>query len=305
MENFPCPAGYVCDAGTTPKTQKDTPCPAGMVCPAGTTPTSVIANFYYDYPPQFIAAVSVFGAAMLFSVLIVLYSKKKKNNENAKYGAFLSFPFGLLDFMLDGVFLSSTLTNSDHDPSVSLIGYISLGFVVIPLFINLLAMVRIIRREMKENEVFSIWFSKNAAPFIVLVVLCSTNSGAVMVTCCGVGGLSVLSAPWSPNALMKLNAIGLVTNLGEDLPQTIIQLLYIFLSKSFGKTPDFIIVSITISLLMVVNNVVRRCLGLTNDREQLKTLSAEFVHVLTVACKRAQLQHNREVHDSNVLINVH
>ena len=203
---------------------------------------------------------------MLLNVLFVAYARCAKHHRNAKYAALLSFPFGLLDFMLDGVFLSTTITSESQ--LVSLLGYASLAFITLPFFLNLVFIVRIVKSELKTNDAFSVWFSKHAVPFIILVVISSTNSGAVLVTCCGVGRIPALSAPWSPKALMRLNAIGLVTNLGEDLPQILIQVFFIGVTYSH-KIPSFVIVSITMSLLMVITNVIRRCLGFANDKEQL------------------------------------
>ncbi len=81
---------------------------------------------------------------------------------------------GLLDFLLDCVFVSSSI-NSDS-PAVVKLGFAAIGFVLLPFLLNLAFATRVIRKELDKNGKFSQGFGDKATPFILLVVLTCTNS---------------------------------------------------------------------------------------------------------------------------------
>ncbi len=94
------------------------------------------------------------------------------------------------------------------------------------------------------------------------------------MTCSQVGKVGALSAPYSEGAIVSLKVMGLVTNIGEDLPQIFIQVIFLVITVGDGlPMPKFVVFSLASSVLMLLSNALRRCLVLSNDRKAVKRKS--------------------------------
>ena len=80
-----------------------------------------------------------------------------------------------------------------------------------------------------------------------------------------VGKVAALSAPWTPLSLRRLQDISLVSILGEDLPQVLIQTVFVVSSKS--STPAFVYASICMSVAMVLIKTLARALSIYNRKQ--------------------------------------
>jgi hypothetical protein len=152
----------------------------------------------------------------------------RRNRENKQKLArelphVLAVALTLFDFTTDFLFLDFLLGSVQNDPTLQPFIYISACSIAIPVVVNILLLIR----ELRSDSMVPFWrfFYKNQAVGATVFLLAATNCSLFTVISSRLLGIVALSAPVSAVTESRLSARGIFSNLLEDLPQLVVQIV--------------------------------------------------------------------------------
>lgn len=100
------------------------------------------------------------------------------------------------------------------------------GFLVFPMIVNIVMLVRIMKKEF-ERKIFQSWFDENSGLFASVVLISASNPAALKILFSIVFGMEKLCCPVMHETEYALKMSSLVTIFLENLPQITIQMFVV------------------------------------------------------------------------------
>jgi hypothetical protein len=174
----------------------------------------------------------------------------------------------------------------DELPELRTLIWVGIASLVVPFTVN----VAMLARELNSAELIVFWKFFNTHQIVVsLFVLLSGANCALFNTLAGkLLGLSTFSAPLPPLTQSRLSYRGLVSNVLEDIPQLVIQILVI--TTQGGEFVNAtVIVSVIVSASALTFGIVKR------------TMTMLMTNVVVKAAKTSSSSsdHDMDIHDDD------
>jgi hypothetical protein len=168
----------------------------------------------------------------------------------------------IFDFATDGLFISYLSTQSSQLPELTVYVYISIATLALPFTINIVLLVI----ELKSSDMVEFWafFNKHQAIGAVACILAGTNCSLFNVIASQLLHLECFSAPLPRHVQSRLSSRGIVSNVLEDAPQLVIQIMVAVSQKELVNST--VIVSIVVSAVTLLFSFTKRLMvGVMNS----------------------------------------
>ncbi|KAK9766356.1 hypothetical protein K7432_004629 [Basidiobolus ranarum] len=163
--------------------------------------------------------------------------------------------FSIADFVTDILFL---VQDSKKVPEL----YVpSIFFFAFPFTVNLCCTMALMYREVLLNPAFHQWFTNNATIASATTLLAATQIKTLRLLDSRVAGLTTFSAPFSEKAnrwMLIFATIGLAL---EDIPQFIIQVIFVSRYGRFELIPFLALVWASINITFTCLSILYMCFG--------------------------------------------
>uniref|UniRef100_A0A6A7FMN7 VCBS repeat-containing protein n=1 Tax=Hirondellea gigas TaxID=1518452 RepID=A0A6A7FMN7_9CRUS len=195
----------------------------------------------------------IVGSVAVFSGLIVIlgyFFRRKNVSANGNLYSFANASLAAVvvtDFTSDIVFAWGLFV------STSSYRFISLIFLIVPMFLNVLMIFWMFRNEFKTSAMDH-WFVDNDGAAIMIVILALSGTDVLFLMHSNLFGLKIFDAPASEKLLQRLTYTGLISNIFEDVPQLAVQLILLF----NGSTNIILFIAFPLSILGVLRGLLRR-----------------------------------------------
>ncbi|KAG9295193.1 hypothetical protein G9A89_006174 [Geosiphon pyriformis] len=188
------------------------------------------------------------GVIGLFLLCLIFLLFRRINPEANNLMVFFA-AFILLDFALDITFLVL------HGNDVPWLFLPSLLVLTIPAGGNLLITASIIISETARSQLFAKWFRNNTNITLILTLLGAADVEILRLLWSKLLSLRMFSAPISNRARATIFWMSTLNLIMEDIPQLIIQILYIKNTVSYNVIPFLTLIT---SIIMLAHNVFGR-----------------------------------------------
>jgi hypothetical protein len=130
--------------------------------------------------------------------------------------------------------------------------------LVLPAVLNVLFVFWFLLKEAGQYPVMHTWLNDRPLQVTIVALLSLGNAEVLCLLCSRIWFLDVFSAPFTDHGREQLRYVGLLTNIFEDIPQIIIQIMALGSRSDAGRT--FTLVSIIFSVVAVLFGLVQRCI---------------------------------------------
>jgi hypothetical protein len=198
----------------------------GVDCIVGADGMSRCAALQFTQPLFILIAVGgvcVCIILLYFIMRIARRNREDKQNLARELPHVLAVVLTLFDFTTDCLFLDFLLGSVQNDPTLQPFIYISACSIAIPVVVNILLLIR----ELRSDSMVPFWrfFYKNQAVGATVFLLAATNCSLFNIISSRLLGIAALSAPVGAFTESRLSARGIFSNLLEDLPQLVVQIV--------------------------------------------------------------------------------
>ena len=201
---------------------------------------------------------------------IVVYVVVRLVDKTARNTVVFSVVFGLFDVITDAAFVYVLFESTQYPPFLK---YVALGFVALPVTVNIVAAIYIVARLAGKSHASNAWFV-DYYPLAALIAFVSAGHiGAIELLSSRLCGWRGFMAPLDDKDEGLVKKLELATVFLEDLPQLAIQ---IYVIQGFGLTP-ITIVTVSASAFAVIFSLLQRSfffLGHRSRRRLSKSASA-------------------------------
>lgn len=259
---------YSCFSNSTVDGDLKTTCSTGSwSSPTGQCiPTdSITYQSLSSIPTSTFSQALVFFSLLLLVIGLVLFiilkrqQKKESEKKEEKVEIFPIFlvALSLADYFSDMAVLIDT-SNRNRDGLLDTFVLVMALFLVIPVFFNGIAVLVNLKRFIAESNDKKLWIRDNMAASSLIMFLSLFNVENLMLINCNVRNIAIFSAPKvSQKFKDKLELSGLLTNMFEDFPQIIIQIVLTTKLQTFSF---LFAISIGFSIIALIIAVLRRLL---------------------------------------------
>ncbi len=145
----------------------------------------------------------------------------------------------------------------------------STTFLIIPFIFNLVAIVVIVNKFIKEFPTFRDWIIENSWITGLVTLIACSNLESLNLLNSRIFHLKYFSAGWSDKTSHFLQILGVVNIFLEDIPQMIIQIYYL---SSQPNPSDFVIISLVSGALVLFFGILKRLVLFLALRQQDKAV---------------------------------
>ena len=189
-------------------------------------------------------------------ILIDRRINAKRNWTDVMYFLPISAYLGIYDMGTDVMFCSYVNQTGIY-PYVGLAATIDL---ILSCIVSGIVVVSALRNEMKNEEVFLIWYKEHMGIVCIIGILSCTNFKYLGLIVCRVGRIAALNAPISEKFKERLVFWGVISNIIEDIPQLCLQSYVMYQEAiSSGYISQSTSMSMAASALALVFEIVQRC----------------------------------------------
>ncbi|RHZ49464.1 hypothetical protein Glove_520g8 [Diversispora epigaea] len=199
-------------------------------------------NLWEEYRWRFVGVIFAFG------ILMLLFFLAHKKESQGRSMAVLQLGLIIFDFVMDSLFVSFNGKN------VEVLYIPSIVFLIVPIVINTIWAFYIIFEENK-SKLFMKWFTQYGKVVSLFTVLSGADIEALSILYSNVAGLKFFKAPFSPEGKGRIFWGSCLNIFLEDIPQMIIQILYLNRVVTYDIIPLLALVSSCLNLLI---NIVGR-----------------------------------------------
>ena len=227
---------------------------------------------YYQY-----ITITIIVVSFIFIVTTKLISKFININDYIRIGAMISGVVQMNDMISDCFFIAQVNVQRKIylDWIYDMICFVSIGFIVIPIFLSLFQLYSTSKYEWKDIRIRS-WLQKYSTILFIFAVLFGSSFTAIyIVNSCAINNIKLFNMGLTDRELKKFNTKRIYsTVLFENIPQLIIQTLYIYSFNGFNNdnTSNSIdaitISSILFSVLSITISILTLCLQQSISDEQ-------------------------------------
>ncbi|MES1914944.1 MAG: hypothetical protein MHM6MM_006963, partial [Cercozoa sp. M6MM] len=199
------------------------------------------------------AQIVVFGLFTLLALAtfaLGLY-KKRRSQDSVDSLVLPQALFGWVDVLTDVAFVLTTAYEASNDDVIANLRTASMIIVPLTLFINTGITLGLLRR-CAQHAPFAEWWTHKVTHTSIAVLLALPNPESLNVLRSGL--MDSLRAPFPPDMYLQFRTAGLVGVVLEDMPQIVIQI--IFLRRVFSPVA---VLSLIVSMIAVAFALVRRC----------------------------------------------
>ena len=129
---------------------------------------------------------------------------------------------------------------------------IAIASIGVSATINAIFVMWFMSSEFRQSRDLLVWYDKHKGPALAVFFLALFNSDIVRVLTSGILSLSAFSAPLSARGRGMLTYCGLLSNIFEDIPQMVVQVIYLSSNNDSGTVSSTSIVAAKISLALTV-----------------------------------------------------
>ncbi|CAJ0827226.1 3425_t:CDS:10, partial [Entrophospora sp. SA101] len=165
----------------------------------------------------------------------------------------LKFFLILTDFILDILFI---INNGKNIPQLFIP---SMVILILSIIFNSISSIFIVIKEISNNQEFYEWFKKYVNILAIFTVISSTEVDTLLILSSKIAGLNPFFAPFSSTSLSLIFWCSFVNFFIEDIPQFIIQVIYINSTISYGIIPFLTLIT---SSITIANNIITRLYNL-------------------------------------------
>ncbi|CAG8720049.1 10382_t:CDS:2, partial [Ambispora leptoticha] len=213
-----------------------------------------ISEYFDLHKTKFIVlflVIAIFILAFLGTLIISNRAKAraKATGEEPVYKEsenFIIFQLGIALFRF-GTFTTFVIVDSKAIPYLFVP---CVAFLVIPTVINLFIAFWILFSGQSQNYVG--WFARNGRDAVIVALLSGTNIDALLMLKSCFAGLDIFNAPFNDSSLKRIFWGACAEIIFSEIPQFIIQILYINSSVLLGPIPIFTSASLSLSILTSV-----------------------------------------------------
>ncbi|KAK3234080.1 hypothetical protein CYMTET_55655 [Cymbomonas tetramitiformis] len=134
--------------------------------------------------------------------------------------------------------------------------YVAVVFMVVSMLANAAVLSHFLYHQMTVNEDLHTWMAQNSSMAALVIFLAFTNVEAFSLVSCGI--LPFLNAQLSETQESRVQMLGLVTNMMEDLPQAIILIVANYRRQEWSNTA---IISFVATALAICYGITKRLLS--------------------------------------------
>ncbi|RIB23411.1 hypothetical protein C2G38_2139765 [Gigaspora rosea] len=199
------------------------------------------------------------GIVILSIIVLLAYRRYQKGQ------SFMIFTmtFILFDLTMDILFV---VKNRRDVPWL----YIPSIFILIfALLFNLIAAIIIISHELRSNDLFTEWFDKYTNFISIFFILSGSNVMLLECLTSNFGGFELFNAPFLNSTRNWIFGASVVKTITENIPQLIIQILYLLYTVKYEAIPFLALVTGSIVLL---NDIILKLFRIINNRYRLHEL---------------------------------
>ncbi|CAJ0840781.1 4918_t:CDS:10, partial [Entrophospora sp. SA101] len=131
----------------------------------------------------------------------------------------------------------------------------SIIILILSVTFNSISSIFIVIKEISNNQEFYEWFKKYVNILAIFTVISSTEVDTLLILSSKMAGLKPFSAPFSSNSLSLIFWCSLTNFFIEDIPQFIIQVIYINSIISYDIIPFLTLIT---SSVIIANNIITR-----------------------------------------------
>ncbi|CAG8526300.1 553_t:CDS:10 [Acaulospora morrowiae] len=196
-------------------------------------------NLYKDGIIGFASGLALFA--------LMLFIARHKNNQ-VQNSVIFKFALLLLSFCFNVIFI---FTNSRDVQAL----YIpSLSIIIIAFVLEGISGTFLLIRDANTNSQFHDWFQDHIFVVIIFTIFSGADIYALRVLSSRLYGLKVFSAPYSGKTLKYLLWIEIFSFFIKDLPQFIIQILYITWTLNYNIIP---LITLMITSAIILFNIIQ------------------------------------------------
>jgi Leucine-rich repeat (LRR) protein len=182
--------------------------------------------------------------AGVFGLFVLLCAWGKHVNPEAKNGQLISVALSLMDTLAD-VFFAVELIELDHS-----LQWYCVAFIAGPVFLSLVLCSLLFISERKQNKAFATWTSTRENEVYLVLIVCATNLEILNLFDSKIFNWDLFNAPWRETTKLRLPLVMTLSPVLEDLPQFVIQVM--FLLSSGDKPTGFAVIALVTTLIRVV-----------------------------------------------------
>jgi hypothetical protein len=218
-------------------------------CPFGTEPDIINQTCnLLEERVDIVLYILVVSSLFIFGSLYLYHLKYYKRSQPAVLGL---MGLTLVDFISDWLFIYSL---SSSEGFLARLRIASMVFTLFPMLCNGALSFRSLRDQEVHNPSFLQWIKENQLSAAVATMFGALNVELITLMESRLFHKPMFSAPIPEADVFKLQSLGLVTNLLEDLPQIIIQ----GLALSTGRVNPTTIVSMSLSGMALLQGIMGR-----------------------------------------------
>ncbi|RHZ63687.1 hypothetical protein Glove_328g61 [Diversispora epigaea] len=188
------------------------------------------------------------GVLLAFGILMLLFLLAHKRESKGRSMAVLQLGLIIFDFAMDTLFVSFNGKN------VEALYIPSIVFLIVPIVINTIWAFYIVFEENK-SKTFMTWFSQHGRVVSIFTVLSGADIEALSILYSNLAGFEFFNAPFSIKGKARIFGGSCLNIILEDIPQVIIQIIYINSVVTYDIIPLLALVSSCLNLLV---NIIGR-----------------------------------------------
>ncbi|KAF0501274.1 hypothetical protein F8M41_020052 [Gigaspora margarita] len=145
----------------------------------------------------------------------------------------------------------------------------SIIILIFALLFNLIAAIIIINHELRSNDLFTEWLDKYTNLISIFFILSGSNVMLLECLTSNFGGFELFNAPFlniTRNWIFRASVVKTIT---ENIPQLVIQILYLLYTVKYEAIPFLALVTGSIVLL---NDIILKLFRIINNRYRLHEL---------------------------------
>ncbi|RHZ87020.1 hypothetical protein Glove_41g144 [Diversispora epigaea] len=192
--------------------------------------------------------IRILGVVLAFGILMVLFLLAHKKERKGRNMAVLQLGLIIFDFVINALFVSN------NGKVVEALYIPSLMFLTVPTVVNAIGAFYIIFDENK-SKTFLDWFAQHLMVALIFTVLSGADIEALSILHSNMAGFEFFNAPFSTKGKNSIFWASCLNIFAKDIPQVIIQILYIDSVVIYDIISLFALISSCLNLLI---NIVGR-----------------------------------------------
>lgn len=162
------------------------------------------------------AGLLIGSSTFIVVVLTVLFVWNYKKYPRSAPSVLPLLGVAVIDFISDILFIYSL---SSAVGRLSNLRSASIAFLILPMIVNAAYTIQFVKKQRRDTEAFVVWLKKYQLPSGLMMVLGSLNLELLTLMDSKLFHHGAFSAPISEIVHFRLQSLGIVSNLMEDLPQ--------------------------------------------------------------------------------------